>query len=259
MPKENKIIQPKDLSIHYFVNGFSFCTHSKIDFIPTPKGASDFKKALEDFFDYYPKETFLSYSLIFYQNPSVFVPEKFFDNSRAKEYLELFKKTDETDAIAFDSVDVEENQINLYTFPKEIEEVLKQSNRTFKTTHYNTLLLRKIHSKAPSASQFDHQLFIHIQNNAMDVFLRNKSTLLFHNRFPISTDDEFLYYLFFVVEQFDLKADDFELIFMGKIIEFDSFYKAASRYHDHCTFMSETNQNPDLATHQAPFLASYFC
>jgi len=85
MPKENKIIQPKDLSIHYFVNGFSFCTHSKIDFIPTPKGASDFKKALEDFFDYYPKETFLSYSLLFYQNPSVFVPEKFFDDSRAKE------------------------------------------------------------------------------------------------------------------------------------------------------------------------------
>jgi hypothetical protein len=144
MPKENKIIQPKDLSIHYFVNGFSFCTHSKIDFIPTPKCASDFKKAIEDFFDYYPKETFLSYSLLFYQNPSVFVPEKFFDDSRAKEYLELFKKTDETDAIAYDSVDVEENQINLYTFPKEIKEVLTQSNRSFKTAHYNTLLLRKI-------------------------------------------------------------------------------------------------------------------
>ncbi len=59
MPKENKIIQPKDLSIHYFVNGFSFCTHSKIDFIPTPKGASDFKKALEDFFDRWEKGIFL--------------------------------------------------------------------------------------------------------------------------------------------------------------------------------------------------------
>ena len=57
MPNNNKIIQHNELSIHIFVNGFSFCTKSKVDFLPTNNQNSDFKPAFDKFINYYPKKT----------------------------------------------------------------------------------------------------------------------------------------------------------------------------------------------------------
>lgn len=48
MPSNNKTIQHNELSIHSFVNGFSFCTQSKIDFLPLNKDPEEFKKAFEN-------------------------------------------------------------------------------------------------------------------------------------------------------------------------------------------------------------------
>jgi len=258
MPIKNNFIGPKDLSIHYFMNGFSFCTHTKIDFVlSSPNDLSNFKNTLDEYFDYYPKASFASFSVLFFQSPSTFVPQQFFEESQTEQYLKLFKKTKETDHVVFDTLEGESNQVNLYTIPKGIKEALAQTDFHFKTSHYNTLLYKKIIALG-SSNHFDHQVYIHIQNAAMDVFLRNKNQILFHNRFPVKNEDEFLYYLFFVVEQFDLKTEEFELIFLGKIPEFENFYKAANLYHNNCTYITEKEHYPKISLHHAPFLASYF-
>jgi len=81
---------------------------------------------------------------LFFQSPSTVVPQQFFEESQTEQYLKLFKKTKETDHIVFDTLEGESNQVNLYTIPKGIKEALAQTDFHFKTSHYNTLLYKKI-------------------------------------------------------------------------------------------------------------------
>ena len=257
MPHDNKIIQPKELSIHLFVNGFSFCTHSKIDFVATPNGVEDFQQAFNDYLAYYPEGSFSSASAIFFQNPSCFVPLSLFDKSHAEQYVSLHHKPKESETLAFDILQ-EEAQVNLYYHSKPIKKILTESKIEFQCLHYNSILYKQILNLSRS-SLVPYQLFLHFHSDAVDIFLVNNNTLQFNNRFRITNEDEFLYYVFFVVEQFKLKADEMEVIFLGKIKSFEGYYDAVKQYHSQIMF--KDLQSPfqiDLTEHQAPYLAPFF-
>ena len=76
----------------------------------------------------------------------------------------------------------------------------------FQETHYNSLLSRTILNIATIKTQ----LYIHRQKDCMDLFLTMDKSIVFHNRFSVLSEDEFLYYTFFVVEQFKLESNAFD-------------------------------------------------
>ena len=88
--------------------------------------------------------------------------------------------------------------MNVYNYRKEIKTILDETEIKFKFTHYNTILHKKILSIC-SFIEFKHQLFIHIQYKAVDVFLTKMNQVVFNNRFPIKNEDEFLYYIFLLL------------------------------------------------------------
>ena len=70
----------------------------------------------------------------------------------------------------------------------------------------------------------------------MDIFLVKNKSLLFNNRFVIKKQNDFMYYLFFVIEQFDLGPNQFEIEFLGRIDAFESYYEIVKNYHYYITF-----------------------
>ena len=93
----------------------------------------------------------------------------------------------------------------------------------------------------------------------MDLYLVKEGKIIFNNHFTVKSKDEFLYYVFFVIEQFDLNATEFELVFLGKIGVFDSYYQIVKQYHQHIKFEVGSLTEPlSLLSHQAPYLAPYF-
>lgn len=252
----NNHILPNELSIHFFENGFSFCTNSKINFNPIISDKEDLKVLLKENLDFYPKGSFEVYSVVFFQSPSTFVPQKFFDPKKIEIYLSLYKKTNKKDVFTYDIIE-NQNQVNVYSYQNEIKFILDETEIKFNYTHYNSILYKKILSVC-SFVEFKYQLFIHIQFEAIDIFLVNNNSIIFHNRFSVKNEEEFLYYVFFIVEQFDLKSNDFEIIFLGKFIEYNSYYEIISQFHNMYKFI--TNDSPfsiDQSNHHAPFLATY--
>ena len=257
MPNKNKILNNNDLSIHIFMDRFYFCTQSKIEYIPLLEDPQDFYKILIEYLDYHSKENFNAFSLISFHNPSTFVPLTFFDKSFCEDYLSLYKKTKDYEIASYDTLE-EDNQVNLYSFPRFISKVLKKSKINFGFHHYNTLLYKKIVSLNLS-NKFDYKIFIHLQLGAMDVFLLQERCLKFNNCFSVSDTDAFLYYLFFVVEQFDIDTKNLELNFLGKIKSFTAYYEALEQYHTNIKFIdNDINHVPDTSIHHAPYLSKYF-
>ena len=252
----NKYILPNELSIHFFVNGFSFCTNTQIDFTPINDGIEDLKVSLKKKIEFFQKDDFEIFSVVFFQRPSTFVPQKFFDSKKSKIYLSLYNKTPKEDIVAYDILESQQ-QVNVYSFEKEIKIILDETEIQFNFIHYNTILQKKILSIC-SFIEFKYQLFIHIQYKAVDVFLAKTDQIVFNNRFSIKNEDEFLYYIFFVVEQFDLKFDDFEIIFLGKFFEYNKYYDLISQFHKNYKFIeNDSDIIKDQSKHSAPYLANY--
>ena len=257
MPKKSRIIQPRELSIHIFQNGFSFCTSSKIDFVSSLNNNSNFKTELDDYLGYYTNGDFDSFSIILFQYPSTFVPQNLFNKKQSKLYLSLYHKALETDIVAYDTLE-EVEQVNVYSFPESIKNILEEANVNFQYVHYNTLLYRIILNLSLS-DQFSNQLFVHFQSQAMDIFLVQQNQVLFQNQFAVTNEDEFLYYLFFVIEQFDLESKEFQITFLGKLAAFENYYKIVKQYHSYTSFADKHKiLSNDLSLHQAPFLSCYF-
>jgi len=255
MPSKNNNILLNESSIHLFVNGFSFCTPSKTEFIPINENIEDFKSALEELLSFYPKGTFSKTKIITYHQPSTFVPNKFFDKNLLPNYLQLLGSIDEHSALNFDNLE-KEKQVNVYTYPKRIFKILKQNLDAATLCHYNSLLLKEV-NKLSNLSYKEYQLFIHLQKGGMDLYLTQNTSVIFQNHFAILNKDEFLYYVFFVVEQFKLSFDKFEIVFLGEIKAFSNYYKGLKEFHKTIRFEYSRSWTPDIDHHPAPFFAKF--
>ena len=257
MLSNNKTIHNNDLSIHIFVNGFSFCTKSKVDFLPRNNEILDFKPTFDEFISYYPKKNFRAISIVHFSYPSTFVPQTLFDISYKEKYLSRYNSNSKNDIFIHDILK-ESKKVNVYSYPKEIELILETNKNNYQEIHYNSLLYNLVH-KYNVRSENKTQLYIHLQKKKVDVFLIKNKRLLFNNSFLIKNEDDFLYYVFFVIEQFELEINSFEFIFLGKITLFDSYYKAVKIYHENISFYEEEIiSNQAIQNHNAPFLSQYF-
>lgn len=257
MPNKNSTIQHSRSSIHLFANGFSFCTPSKTEFIPITEHIEDFKSALSDLLSFYPKSTFTDAQIVCYHQPSTFVPNVFFNKKLLPNYVKFLGAIDKHSALNYDTLG-EEKQVHVYSYPKPILEILNQKLEKATFCHYNSLLYREVNVLAKT-SEKEQQLFIHLQRGAMDLYLTNNSRIVFQNHFGIQNEDEFLYYVFFVVEQYKLSPAHFEIVFFGEIATFESYYLGIKEYHHNIRFeASKTNNSFNMDQHPAPFFAQPF-
>ena len=257
MPSKNKSITSTDSSIHLFEEGFSFCASSKTEFIPTPNGDQDFKSALIELLDFYPKGTFEKTKIVSYHQPSTFVPTVFFNKKLLPNYLRFLGKINIDSVINFDELK-EEHSVNIYALPKSKLEIINNEITESSLYHYNSFLYSEVSvlSKVPEKG---HQLFVHLQQGGMDLYLTKEESILFQNHFRIKNEDEFLYYLFFVVEQYKLSSESFQIIFLGQIRAFDNYYKAIAQFHSNIRFEeNETCCSLEMEQHPAPFFAQSY-
>lgn len=251
MPKSNNHTHIKDLSIHSFADGFSFCTH------PSPKFSSfsTLKKTpqelLNTFFE--EEESFSHINWVSFEYPSLFVPEVLYDNDYKERYMEHF--TTYTDAFTLQANYLEQAELyNIYPQITGIEKQLTTNGQTATFLHANTLLFNEILSEVTTLMDDEKRFYIHLQKNCFDLFVFEGKNLQLSNRYEINEVDEFLYYLFFVVEQYQLKADQFTLVFMGKFTIFNPIYEAVKNYHKTVQFLkSACSESLSVLDHPAPF------
>jgi hypothetical protein len=254
MPNKNNTIPNIGASIHIFMNGFSFCTPSKTDFIPFTEGPDSFKTLLQELVAFYPKHTFAATQVVYYSQPSTFVPTPLFDAKLLPSYLRFYGEIEKSHHLDYEELE-EQTQIQVYALPTRIDAHLKEIIVPVYTCHYNSILYRNISSFSKELDG-GTQLYIHLQSKGLDLYLVEKSTVLFQNHFKIQNEDEFLYYVFFVVEQYKLQAEDFQIYFLGEIPSFKSYYQAIKQYHTPIQFKENALTSAiDIDQHPAPFMA----
>ncbi len=185
--------------------------------------------------------------------PGVTVPLPLFDKEQPQLYLNTAFSSDEPYTVKAQTL---ENTDQVIVFP-----ILQKWQRLFENVLPNARISHLTALLLPDLIKFSFgkarkNMFVHLRENQFDLFLLQGGQLLLQNSFPQKNVDDFLYYLFYVTEQFYLKPEHFNLTFMGKYECFDEYYLGAKEFHEMIDYFEPHYPSPRL-DHPVPFFLSY--
>ena len=247
---DNKITSD-DLSILIFKDRAAFCTLDQSLYFDLEKKNIN-SQSLDTWLKYHNIKK-KNNKCILFDHTGVVVPHKLYDETNKNLYLslsedDLIYKIIETKFIKSD------NQIFIFPQSRDWKLLLKDLVVNLEITHFAAELipfLSKISNK-----NLKKNVFIHLRKDYFDLFIYQGSQLMLYNSFTQKDEEEFLYYLFFVLEQFYLKQNQFSAIFLGKFPNYQKYYDAFKEFHTQTKFIYPENLEID-ADHPAPFF-NYF-
>tara|TARA_B100000767_G_scaffold257817_1_gene265997 strand:- start:561 stop:1325 length:765 start_codon:yes stop_codon:yes gene_type:complete len=241
--------KPNELSILILSNGFSFCTQQKSVFLPKNNSNVFDVDIVSKFLD----EQNLVFDIVHViqiSTASTIVPEEMFDNQNAAFYLSKGINLKNNEQVVFDVLKPY-NQVIVYPEPSNTMEVLKKLFPNLKSKHATSILLGPLNQFSMGTPK--KKLFVHLRDGAFDLFLFQSSQLLFFNSFKQNNIDEFLYYLFYITEQFYLNTENFKLAFLGEYECYKEYYEGVQNYHNDIIFLDVPSENSH-SKHPVPFL-----
>jgi len=184
--------------------------------------------------------------IYFNSHPSI-VPSLHFDNNIKDKYLitnTLLSNTVLTDTSNDKKIKV------VYSISEELTEVLSKSKIEYSNNNYFTYLYNFINDKVSKSEGLS--FFVNLNHNSFDIVIFNNNEFIFFNSFKINDENEFLYYLFFVLKNYEGSNKTHKITFLGKFEEFKDYYDIASKY-SLIEFIEDNNNS--YAINYSPFFS----
>jgi len=242
---KNEGINLLKLSIQVRLDGLSFCIlncgNNEIIWYKRENFPKEYNpvKILEKIETHYQNEIELQGSmdevvLIFSNDLYSLVPEAYFIEEEASNYLKFNTKILKTDVVAHDSI-ANNEMVNVYIPYSNIINYFFDKYGEFEYKHGISVLAEAV-LELDSGEGITAYL-----NNFTDYFdlvvVKNKKLLLC-NTFSYDTKEDFIYYLLFTAEQLELDPSQFDLRLLGDISEESALYQIAYTYIKNIRFLN---------------------
>ena len=156
--------------------------------------------------------------------PSI-IPVKFYDKDIKGKYLET--NTGSINNIEEDmSADQKINVV--YSKNKDLSKTLGLDKQKISHVNHFTQLYNYLSEVVDNSDGLS--FFLKISSGSFEIMIFNKNEFVFFNTFEIVDENEFLYYTFFVLKNFQSSIKKDKIIFIGKHEIFDKYYNLASKY-----------------------------
>ncbi len=228
----------KELSIQISLSGLSFCildrSGSHIEYLKR----IDFKTklvpetVLEELKGVISSEPLLSQPfgniLVLFQNElSNLVPEEFFDENNAADYLKFSSKIIRTDFISHDKIDANDS-VNVFVPYMNINNHLFEVYGEFEYKHASTIFLEQVLKDEEGAS--DDKMYINVERFHFEMIVVKKGQFQLYNTFEYFTKEDFIYFILFCVEQLKLNPEKLTVKLSGNIMKDDALYQLLYTY-----------------------------
>lgn len=248
-PSKNQNTSNIKLSIQVSLDGLSFCALSTVDKKIVYFKNVAFKKKLNPFDvlreveTVYQSESFLKeekfdVTVLFSNDLYSLVPEKFFQEDNASDYLKFNTRILENDYVAHDVIP-RHDIVNVYVPYTNINNFFFEQYGEFEYRHCLSILVNAFMEKNETNDK-KPQVYINFNTGSFDLIAIKKHTLLLANTFSIQSPEDFIYYILFTAEQLELDPESLDLILLGKITSESEFYDIAYRYIRHVRFLNHS-------------------
>ena len=156
--------------------------------------------------------------------PSI-VPSLYFEEKIKSKYLDT--NTTVSKSIVNDTSRDKKIKV-VYSISDELTQLLVKNNLEYSNNNYFTYLYNFLVNRTSKSDGFS--FYINLNYKYFDVIIFNNNEFVFFNSFKINDENEFLYYFFFVLKNYESSNKTDKIIFLGKFEKFKDYYDIASKY-----------------------------
>ena len=171
------------------------------------------------------KDSIKSIDITHYNSPPSIIPTKYYDKSIKTKYIETNSKKSSS---INDDVSRDRKITVVYSKNRSLSQILDIDDKEINHTNYFTQLYNYLIGKLNNSNGFS--FFISLSETSFEIIIFNKNEFVFFNSFGINDENEFLYYTFFVLKNYQGSINSDKIIFLGKHERFIKFYDLASKY-----------------------------
>ena len=173
-------------------------------------------------------------SVLYENTKATLIPTPLFNEKEKEQFSEFnFNKKPE-DVIRFDKLTNLE-AYNIFVIPKEILETLNDLFPACKIHNHSSALIEStlVHCKNLPVKK---RAFVNVRKNIIDIILTEGNKLLFQNSFSYLSNEDFIYYILFVLEQLKINPEEINLSLMGFIDKNSKLFEIVYKYIRNVTF-----------------------
>ncbi len=235
MQTRNKNISSETIEIHQFKSNFFIGSNNDFKLF----NLKSFSKN---------KVNFDNVNIIHFNKPPVIIPNKLFKKENLNKYLSTNYKLSSNLNISYDETN---NKLIYIVYEKKnnIESMLNKKGIKFRSMNYFTVIYEYL---TPIEKHDEISIYINLRNNLFDLIIYNKKEFLYFNTFNKSHKEEFLYYLLYVLKNFEADIDSTKINFLGKFEEFNDYYDYTNLYAE-LIFIENDNEKVNNIKHESPF------
>ncbi len=171
------------------------------------------------------KDSIKSINITHFNSPPSIIPSKYYDKSIKAKYLETNTKISRS--IGKD-ISNDKKMTIVYSKNENLSQILNNNDKKNYHTNYFTQLYNYLIGQLNNSDGYS--FFINLSDTSFEVIVFNNNKFVFFNSFNINDENEFLYYTFFVLKNYNASIKSNKIIFLGKYERFDKFYDLVSKY-----------------------------
>ena len=171
------------------------------------------------------EEVLISYGAAIYS----LVPEDLYQNNSTDQYLMQVSSLSVTDKIGVDQITFFGCNL-VFALDKGVQFLFELHFPKAKIYHALTTWLHSINRYATQKGLKDKLVFVNVEGQLIQVGVIDEGRLLFVNHFSIKTKDDFRYYIFLTLDQFDLSPEVVPIYLSGNIDQQSDNYKIIHPY-----------------------------
>lgn len=238
------------LSIELSLDGFSFAIldprhfrYLKLESYSYGPGLvlEKFADDLGEFIRDYPLllGSFERISVAWFQPQYTLVPEELFLHSGRTAYHHFSGEVPPGFELRVDKLN-NLGAYGIYPFPEVVRRRLEFLYPAHRVRHTATVLIESLLS-AFRLDEARSDLVIHIRQGHFELLLFEGDRLVFYNSFAYKAFDDLMYFLFYVLEQFQLDAGNVEALLAGEISLDSVEYETLSQYFKKVGFLNRSD------------------
>ena len=200
-----------------------------------------------NFIETISKINFSSIELIFFSDIPSIVPSKLFDKKYSTKYLET--NTSNIKNIRYD-ISNDKKITTVYSINNSLIKILNKRNIKYSVKNYFTILYDYLSGKNRISEGLT--LYINLNEDSFDILIFQLKEFIYFNTFEINDKDKFLYYLFFVMKNYEVSSKKDKIIFLGKYEKYLEYYEIVSKYSQLDYIIDNSNSKLNI---KSPFFS----
>ena len=169
-------------------------------------------------------------------SPSL-VPIDHFDEKLLKDYLKTNISSNSIQQVIYDTTYDKKIKV-VYSIDNLVPNTLDKMSINYKNYNHFTSIYNVLSKHINNSNGLS--FFIILNDKSFDIIIFDKNKFIFFNSFKINDENEFLYYLFFVIKNFELSSNQEEIFFLGRFDRYIDYYESVSKFSK-INFISNNN------------------